>query len=85
MKRFLAIILILAVTLFVFAACKKDQEDDNTGDPSQSESESESGSEGESTKVEYFSTDVKPASPGKGSADLPEVPLLPDGQLPFAE
>ncbi len=91
MKRIFAILLVLALTAFLLSACKKDEDREEPVDPpvsengGESEGEEESEGESESGEIEYATKNVIPVSPEKGSADLPEVPLLPNGELPGAE
>ncbi len=86
MKRFFAIALVFALIVVVFAACGKDEKKDDGGQSSEPpESNSDSGSESESYEAEYYATDVNPVSPDGEGVDLPEVPLLPNGQIPAGE
>ena len=88
MKRVIAILLVLLLTAFAFSACGRDDPDENGDAGSQTPpvTDSQSGEDAETeAEINYASKNVRPSSTGIASADLPEVPLLPDGDLPSAE
>ena len=91
MKRLLAILLVLLVVVMTFAACSVDNmtsgDTDNTNGNSSSESLSESESETEldTRVVEYVSKNVTIVDGQETPVELPQVPLLPNGELPSAE
>ena len=84
MKRLFAILLILALALTVFVACRRDTEEPDTpdvgsGEPSDSGSDggNDDGNGGEAAEIEYVNKNVHMVDSRMEPLKLPEMPIQP--------